>query len=444
MGSPGHCGSTSSNATDTILRLHRAFLMGVVVCVGGFLLPATPLHATEWFISPSGNDANAGTREETPFQSLSKADSVLAPGDTITILDGVYPIGAITKSGNPGAWITVRAKNRRAPVFSLAESARRNPGDPGVVEWNVFSLVNVSYIRLIGFRVQGWNPAHAVVGIGNGICLQSCHHIVVRDCQVSDCSGCGIGGSPEHWIGNQRIPGPEDFITIEDNEVSGCAYWSRYDTSGISLWVATSAGLGADPSGYNMIVRRNISHDNANKVGANGQPIETATDGNGIIIDSFQDYPYNTLVEGNLVYNNCGRGITSTHSSNLTYRDNTCWHNTRNRLGVGAGGPWPTGELEADAGDHVLIENNIAVANNNPWSKALILSVKTAVLRNNLLVGPRQVEKTTGLTETGTLTADPKFINPSADPKVANFHLQAGSPARGAAGDLGAYPNGNR
>jgi hypothetical protein len=197
--------------------------------------------------------------------------------------------------------------------------------------------------------------------------------------------------------------------------------------------VATSAGLGADPSGYNMIIRRNISHDNANRVGADGRPIETATDGNGIIIDYFQTYPYHTLVEGNLVYNNCGRGITSTHSSNLTYRYNTCWHNTRNVLGVGSGGPWNTGELEADEGDHVLVEDNIAIANSNTWSKALILSAKTVVLKNNLLIGPRQVDAIVHLTESGTITADPKFINPSADPTVADFRLQAGSPALGAA-----------
>ncbi len=400
-----------------------------MVCAGAFLFPASSLRGTEWFISPGGNDANPGTGEAAPFQTLAKADSMLAPGDTITVLDGTYPVGAITKSGTPGAWITVRAKNRRVPVFSLAESARLNPGNTGVLEWNGFSLVNVSYIKLTGLRVEGWNPDHLPVSSGHGICIQSCHHIVVQDCQVSDCSGAGIGGSPEHWIGNERIKGVEDFITIEDNEVSGCAFWCKYDTSGISLWVATDAGLGADPCGYNMIVRRNISRDNANKVGADGKPIETASDGNGIIIDYFQNYPYRTLVEGNLVYNNCGRGITSTHSSNLTYRYNTCWHDTRNVLGMGAGGPWATGELEADDGDHILIEENIAVANSNPWSRALILSAKTVVLRNNVLLGPREVDQAVNLDESGTITANPEFVHPSADPKDADFHLQAGSPA---------------
>jgi len=407
-------------------------LVTVLIGTAALLLQCS-LHATEWFISPGGNDANAGTSEAAPFQTLAKADALLVPGDTITVLDGTYPVGAITKSGKPDAWITVRAKNRRVPLFSLAESARLNPGNPGVVEWNGFGLVNVSYIKLIGLCIQGWNPTHAVVNSGHGICIQACHHIVVRDCQVSDCSGAGIGGSPEYWVGNRVVKGPEDFITIEDSEVSGCAFWNQYDTSGISLWVATSAGLGADPSGYNMIVRRNISRGNANKVGAKGKPIETATDGNGIIIDTFGDYPYATLVEGNLVYDNCGRGITSTHSSNLTYRYNTCWHNAGNALGLGSGGPWKCGELDAEEGDNVVIEDNIAVANTHPWSEALMTSTKTVTLNNNLLFGPRWIDKKVHLTETGTLVADPRFVNPSADPAVADFHLQPGSPALAAA-----------
>jgi hypothetical protein len=424
------------NRRKTIFRLKTipSFLINVAACAAGLWLQPGPAHATEWFISPKGNDANTGTSEDAPFQTLTKADAMLAAGDTVTVLDGTYPVGAITKSGKPGAWITVRAKNRRVPIFSLAESARKNVGNPGVVEWNSFSLVNVAYIKLIGLGVQGWNPNHLAVSSGHGICLQSSHHIVVQDCRVSDCSGCGIGASPEYWVGSQKISGPEDFITIEDNEVSGCAYWCKYDTSGISLWVATSAGLGADPSGYNMVIRRNIVHDNANKVGPEGKPIEAATDGNGIIIDSFQGYPYNTLVEGNLVYQNCGRGITSTHSSKLTVRYNTCWHNCRNVLGVGApGGPWPTGEIESDAGDTILIENNIAVANRNSWSKALILSAKTVALKNNLLFGPRYVAKSVNLTEEGTITDDPKLVNPGADPSGADFRLQADSPALHAA-----------
>ena len=73
------------------------------------------------------------------------------------------------------------------------------------------------------------------------------------------------------------------------------------------------------------------------------------------------------------------------------------------------------------------------MANDTAWSVAILLSAKSAVLRNNLLLGPRLVDKAVRLTESGTITGDPKFVNPGLDPKVADFRLQAGSPALRAA-----------
>jgi hypothetical protein len=149
----------------------------------------------------------------SPFQSMFKANSVLAPGDTLILRDGAYPVGAITKSGAPNAWITVRAKNPRKAILSLELSARQNPRNPGSLEWNGLSLANVFYIKVIGLSMQGWNPKHAAVSSGHGINIQGCHHILIRDCRVKDCSGSGISGSPKWWTGPNKVNGPLDFIT---------------------------------------------------------------------------------------------------------------------------------------------------------------------------------------------------------------------------------------
>jgi parallel beta-helix repeat protein len=251
------------------------------------------------------------------------------------------------------------------------------------------------------------------------------------------------------------------FITIEHNEVSGCAIWNQYLCHGISLWKAHSAGLGADPSGFNCVIRRNMSYGNENKVGPWGGPVAKATDGNGIILDCNNDngYPHATLVEGNLVFNNGDRGIHVLKSDNVTVRYNTCWHNNRCHLD----GTWKQGELESDGSARFRAEDNIVVGNTNAWSAALALHsfgpTLPMVLKNNLLFGAREVGQQVALTETGTLRADPRFVDPSADPAAADFRLQAGSPAiragdatptpspdlagiprpQGPANDLGAY-----
>jgi parallel beta-helix repeat protein len=404
--------------------------------------PASLARAAEWFMSPSGNDANSGRSERSAFQSMAKANSVLAPGDTLTLLDGLYPVGAITKSGTPNAWITVRAKNSRKAHLSLEFSARQNPGNAGVLEWNCLSLTNISYAMVIGLGVEGWNPHHAKVGSGHGINIQGCHHILVRGCLAKNCSGSGISGSPEVWSGSNKTNGPLDFITIEDNEVSGCAFWNQYLCHGISLWKSHSANLGTDPSGFNCVIRRNISYGNENKVGPWGGPVAKATDGNGIIIDCDNDngYPHATLVEGNLVFNNGGRGIHVLKSHNVTVRYNTCWHNNRCKLD----GTWKQGELESDGSDKLRAEDNILVGNANAWSAAVALHSfgppLAMALRNNLLFGAREVGGPVTLSETVTLLVDPRFVNPSVDPAVADFRLQAGSPAI-RAGDTTPAPN---
>lgn len=420
------------------------------------------LGAAEYFLSPTGNDGNAGTSIGAPLKSWSAANARLAPGDVLTLLDGTYPTGEITVSGTAGAWITVRAKNRRVPLISLAESARLNPGNGGVVEWNGLLLADVAYVKVVGLSVRGWNPSNQIVSSGHGICIQGSHHIVVEDCRIRDCSGSGISGSPEYWTTSGLVNGPLDFITITGNEVSGCAFWNQYQTHGISLWKCHSAGLGADPSGFNCVIRNNIAYANENKVGPWGGPVSGATDGNGIILDCNNDnaYPHATLVEGNLVFANGGRGIHALRSDRVTARYNTCWKNNTRDLD----GTWKQGELNADGSAHFHAHDNIAVANTHAWASALSLhsfggAVPGAVLTRNLISGAREVDGTVALSESGTITGDPLLVAPSADPTVADFRLQAASPAvdaadatpapaadlagvsrpQGAANDLGAY-----
>ena len=83
-------------------------------------------------------------------------------------------------------------------------------------------------------------------------------------------------------------------------------------------------------------MRNNVSHDNLTKTGNH-------TDGNGIIIDDFQstqtsgfqNYTFPTLVDGNVVYNNGGKGIAVHWSDNVTIRNNTAYHNNTDNKNTG-------------------------------------------------------------------------------------------------------------
>ena len=72
--------------------------------------------AGTYYVSPSGRDANAGTSEGQPFQSVQHAVDAMKGGDSLVVLDGVYTGTLKLKSG-----VTVRAKNPRQAIFSGAE-----------------------------------------------------------------------------------------------------------------------------------------------------------------------------------------------------------------------------------------------------------------------------------------------------------------------------------
>jgi len=55
----------------------------------GTLLAGSSLLATEYHVSPSGNDKNEGTRQR-PYRTISAAAQVAQPGDVITVHPGTY------------------------------------------------------------------------------------------------------------------------------------------------------------------------------------------------------------------------------------------------------------------------------------------------------------------------------------------------------------------
>jgi hypothetical protein len=47
------------------------------------------IHAAEFHVATSGNDANRGTRE-APFRTIHRAADLAQPGDVITVHAGIY------------------------------------------------------------------------------------------------------------------------------------------------------------------------------------------------------------------------------------------------------------------------------------------------------------------------------------------------------------------
>jgi hypothetical protein len=101
-----------------------------------------PAFAADYYVTPNGNDSGPGSKS-LPWQTITKANAVLQPGDTAYVAPGEYRQRIEpARSGQKDKYITYRAYEGR-PVIT-------NP--PGRV---AITLTNKSYIRITGFGIDG-------------------------------------------------------------------------------------------------------------------------------------------------------------------------------------------------------------------------------------------------------------------------------------------------
>ena len=231
--------------------------------------PLTVLH----YVSQAGDDANDGSASH-PWATIQHADTVVVPGDTVIVLDGLY-IGDIVlrSSGNPGHPITYMAEHK----------------------WKA---------RLVG---SGKGDGSAVIGVNGG-------HVILKDFDITGTDANGIilayAGSIASYnaaLGNYV----HDMITPCDSN-SGTG-------------IETGGGDNYGSVTHNDIIGNVV----ANITPYNGCP--GGHQASGI----FAEIP-DSVIASNLVIN-AGYGIQSWHAaSRLTIYGNTLVNNLRS-ITVGAG-----------------------------------------------------------------------------------------------------------
>jgi len=444
-------------------------------------------QGTVWYVDTAhGSDTNNGLTKATPFKTITsianhggRNSSRLKSGDVIVVRAGIYKetvrmqvpghIGGSTSAGTPfaGAYTTLMAYPGDARPKIIGSGTLPDgtnilgscPGCPAISIW-------APYVRVSGFDVSLPYPVideqgkHYGSGIGasslkdnTGKIITAVHHVIIDNNIVhgSGCNGISAGGRA-------------DYIIVQGNVTYDNGFWAPDQCSGISVGYSTD--YDDDPSVYHTEVIYNISHDNQNQVAAdyivngqhrtctqpNGTPCHT--DGNGIIVDSDSlttgaDHPTayksKTLIFGNLSYENGGRGISVFDSNNVDVVNNTTFHNGKDATVSSRS------ELTAGEASDVNFFNNIAYGRGSNEEKYLTATyaATNVVWKNNLLYnGVIYFDKSTGTSQpdsTNLLKIDPRFMMSAVPPSDGlatenpeTFHLQSGSPARGAGIPLGA------
>src|SRR5688572_18217871 len=67
------------------------------------------IHATNYYVSNSGNNNNTGLTLNLAWATLQKAANTVAPGDCVLVANGTYVGCYISTSGNSGSSIVFKA-----------------------------------------------------------------------------------------------------------------------------------------------------------------------------------------------------------------------------------------------------------------------------------------------------------------------------------------------
>ena len=410
--------------TNNISSKLKKLLVALLIIV-----PLLKTNATNYYVSQlSGSETNNGLSTNSPFLRLQQSESFTQPGDTVFVMNGTYTndyqngdVLTIFKSGTSNAWITYKNYPNHSPIVKLKSN-----------NWQGINIQGAKYIIIDGFIVIGSNDDMTLAQAqalqsnldnpatsGNGIAISKQfsnpsnrpHHIIVRNCKVSKCGGGGI------------VAGQADYITIENNVISECAWYSPYDSSGISLYQNWNSD---NEIKIRNFITGNICYRNQNYI-----PFfvtGTITDGNGIIIDDFRNTQFNstvgeylgqTYIANNLIFDNGARGIHCYFSDNVIVVNNTCYKNCQSSL-------IKDGEFTAFDSKNIKFINNIAYPDENvPPIKSYFAS--NLVVDYNLWAYNSSLADPIG---NNFITLSPDFISPSTNPLEANFRILPTSAAR--------------
>jgi hypothetical protein len=196
-----------------------------------------PVKSADFYVATTGDDAATGTLEK-PFATIQRAQTAVAPGDTVFIRGGVYQMNEsqiaarrrmfayvthLSKSGAPGKPITYRAYENEKPVFDYSLVK------PAGMRVDAF-YVSGSWLHIIGLEVVGVQVT--IKRHTQSICFASngSHNIFER-LLMHDGQAIGI----YHVDGS-------------DNLFLNCDAWNNWDTTSEDGRGGNVDGFGCHPS----------------------------------------------------------------------------------------------------------------------------------------------------------------------------------------------------
>ena len=395
--------SPASRSDRSLKRRRHSFRPGVEVAEHRVLL-------STFYVATNGSDANNGLSLGVPFKTIQHGlDMAAHAGDTILVRGGTYHEQLVfTHSGSAaGGYITLQPYGSEHPILDGRGTANNDIGYGN----NLVQIVNISYVKLIGFEIAHENgvsvqdDAFGVRVQGSGTNVSILNN-VVHD--IAGSASAGLGGAGIHVYGSS-LTTPYSNVLINGNTIYGCQPgFSQTEVLtvngnvtnfqiignvirdcnniGIDMIGGEAAVFGKPDGTQGLPVARNgvCSHNTVYNIHAsygggfagaiyvdggknitisdnvsyqNDMGLEVGAENHGYVTSG-------VLVENNLFYNNNQGGIvfggydsTRGRVQNCTFINNTVYNCDRTNTGQGA--------LQISYASNNLVANNIFVASAN-------------------------------------------------------------------------------
>jgi hypothetical protein len=411
-------------------------LLFAVLCT--FYLTA---HSTDYYLSPAGNDNNAGTIT-SPFFSLNKAWNVIKAGDIVYLRGGTYSFPKMQylqlKNGTPGNLIKIWAYPGETPIltrnytpdpnnqdliyfegnyihfkgFEIANSSQK----PGEVPWSAFraGFANNCIWENINYHHNA--AAMQIRGNSSNNLILNCDFHHNQDPYGSNGSGLDAFDGADGFAFNN--------VTGTNNTIRGCrSYWNADD--GFDLW---------DNNGY-VLIENSWSFWNGYVPGT----FNTAGNGSGFKLGLTNPHTTELLrtVQNCVAHKNRSFGI----AENQTDCKSNIFNNTISQSGVYGFwfGVWNTTAV-------ATLKNNISytdksnqygaqvVFQTNSWQNGLSATAADFVSTDDSqLDDTRQAD--------GSLP-DITFLHLAASSKLKDAGANVGLSFTGTGPDIGAFETG--
>jgi len=132
-------------------------------------VPAPPAGTADYYVSPTGNDGNAGTSPATAWRQLSRAAQTVAMGDIVDVADGSYARFTLDSvTGSAAQPVIFRATGTGA-IINSGTSSSTAPDNRDAIK-----ITYCSYIIIHGLRTANAYRAGCRVDYSPNVTVQGC------------------------------------------------------------------------------------------------------------------------------------------------------------------------------------------------------------------------------------------------------------------------------